>query len=78
MRNLEISALVSLDGVVSDPQGWADAYFDAQAAEQSLKRLQAADGKTLPPHSASVIGRAGGAASRGLSPCSSPSHRLLP
>jgi dihydrofolate reductase len=43
MRKLEISTLVSLDGVVSDPQSWAEPYFDAAAAEHSLKVLQAAD-----------------------------------
>jgi dihydrofolate reductase len=44
MRKLEISTLVSLDGVVGDPQSWAEPYFDAEAAEQSLERLEAADG----------------------------------
>jgi dihydrofolate reductase len=42
MRKLEISTLVSLDGVVSDPQSWAEPYFDAEAAGHSLKVLQAA------------------------------------
>jgi dihydrofolate reductase len=43
MRKLEISTLVSLDGVVSDPQSWAEPYFDAEAAAHSLEVLQAAD-----------------------------------
>jgi dihydrofolate reductase len=43
MRKLEISTLVSLDGVVSDPQSWAEPYFDAEMAEHSLKLLQSAD-----------------------------------
>jgi dihydrofolate reductase len=43
MRKLEISTLVSLDGVVSDPQSWAEPYFDAEMAEHSLEVLQAAD-----------------------------------
>jgi dihydrofolate reductase len=43
MRKLEIATLVSLDGVVSDPQSWAEPYFDAEAGKQSLERLQAAD-----------------------------------
>jgi dihydrofolate reductase len=43
MRKLEISTLVSLDGVASDPQSWAEPYFDAQMAEHSLEVLQAAD-----------------------------------
>ena len=43
MRKLEISTLVSLDGVVSDPQSWAGPYFDAEMAEHSLKALQAAE-----------------------------------
>ena len=43
MRNLEIATLVSLDGVVSDPQSWAEPYFDAEAANHSLEVLQAAD-----------------------------------
>jgi dihydrofolate reductase len=44
MRKLEISTLVSLDGVVSDPQSWAEPYFDADAAEHALRRLRTADG----------------------------------
>lgn len=43
MRKLEISTLVSLDGVVSDPQSWAEPYFDAEAGKDALERLQAAD-----------------------------------
>jgi dihydrofolate reductase len=43
MRNLVISTLVSLDGVASDPGSWAEPYFDADAAEHSLRRLEAAD-----------------------------------
>jgi dihydrofolate reductase len=43
MRNLVISTLVSLDGVASDPQSWAGPYFDAEAAEHSLRRLEDAD-----------------------------------
>jgi dihydrofolate reductase len=43
MRKLQISTLVSLDGVVSDPQSWAEPYFDAGMAEHSLKVLQDAD-----------------------------------
>ena len=43
MRKLEISTLISLDGVVSDPQSWAEPYFDAEAGKQALERLQAAD-----------------------------------
>jgi dihydrofolate reductase len=43
MRNLVISTLVSLDGVASDPQSWAGPYFDAEAAEHSLRRLDGAD-----------------------------------
>jgi dihydrofolate reductase len=43
MRKLEISTLMSLDGVVGDPQSWAEPYFDARAVEQSLRRLEAAD-----------------------------------
>jgi len=43
MRKLEIATLMSLDGVVSDPQSWAERYFDAEAVEQSLRRLETAD-----------------------------------
>ena len=43
MRKLEIATLISLDGVVSDPQSWAEPYFDAEAVEHSLRRLEAAD-----------------------------------
>jgi dihydrofolate reductase len=43
MRKLEIATLISLDGVVSDPQSWAEPYFDAEAVEHSLHRLEAAD-----------------------------------
>jgi dihydrofolate reductase len=43
MGNLVISTLVTLDGVADDPQSWANRYFDAEAAEHSLRRLQGAD-----------------------------------
>src|SRR5262245_43993212 len=43
MRTLAIATLISLDGVVSDPQSWAEPYFDAEAVEQSLRRLETAD-----------------------------------
>jgi hypothetical protein len=43
MRKLEIATLMSVDGVVSDPQSWAEAYFDAEMGEASLERVQAAD-----------------------------------
>jgi dihydrofolate reductase len=43
MRKLVIATLVTLDGVAEDPQSWASRYFDAEAAEHSLRRLQDAD-----------------------------------
>jgi dihydrofolate reductase len=43
MRKLEIATLMSLDGVVSDPQSWAGPYFDANTVERSLRRLRTAD-----------------------------------
>jgi dihydrofolate reductase len=43
MGKLEISTLVSLDGVVSNPRTWAEPYFDADMAEHSIKVLRAAD-----------------------------------
>ena len=51
MRNLIVSTLVSLDGVIEDPAGmagfehggWAGRYFGAEAAQKSLERLLASD-----------------------------------
>ena len=43
MRKLEIATLMSVDGVVSDPQSWAEPYFDAEMGKASLERVQAAD-----------------------------------
>jgi hypothetical protein len=37
------SMLVSLDGVIGDPQVWAQPYFDQQAGERALKQLLASD-----------------------------------
>src|SRR5689334_23241755 len=43
MRRLAIATLMSLDGVVSEPQSWAEPYFDAEAVNHSLRGLEAAD-----------------------------------
>jgi dihydrofolate reductase len=43
MRKLVGSSLVSVDGVHGDPGSWASAYFDAEAVETSLAKLQVSD-----------------------------------
>jgi len=51
MRKLSVSTLVSLDGVIQDPGGfgeteqggWGNAYFNADAQQNALEHLQAAD-----------------------------------
>lgn len=40
MGDLIVSSLVSIDGVQHDPQSWVKQYFDAEAVEKSLVRLQ--------------------------------------
>ena len=39
MRKLIVSSLVSLDGILGDPQSWVGDYFDEQATEESLAVL---------------------------------------
>ena len=51
MRKLSMSTLVSLDGVIQDPGGfgetarggWGNPYFTAEAQQNALEHLQAAD-----------------------------------
>src|SRR5215213_10989053 len=51
MRKLVVSTLVTLDGVVQDPGafgetaqgGWANPYFDEEAARDSYERLMGSD-----------------------------------
>ena len=51
MRKLSVSTLVSLDGVIQDPGGfgetarggWGNPYFTADARQNALEHLQAAD-----------------------------------
>jgi len=51
MRKLSVSTLVSLDGVIQDPGGfgeteqggWANPFFTAQAQQNALEHLRAAD-----------------------------------
>jgi dihydrofolate reductase len=51
MRKLSVSTLVTLDGVIQDPGGfgetaqggWANPYFTADAQQDALEHLQAAD-----------------------------------
>jgi hypothetical protein len=51
MRKLSVSTLVSLDGILQDPGGfgeteqggWANAYFNREAEQDSLDHLQASD-----------------------------------
>jgi dihydrofolate reductase len=42
-RRLAVACLMSLDGVVEDPQSWAAPYFDEEAVAASLAALQRAD-----------------------------------
>jgi dihydrofolate reductase len=43
VRKLIESTLVSLDGVIGDPQVWAEPYFNDEAGEQALKQLLVTD-----------------------------------
>jgi len=43
VRKLIESTLVSLDGVIGDPQVWAEPYFNDEAGALALKQLLAAD-----------------------------------
>jgi len=43
MRKIIESTLVSLDGVIGDPQAWASDYFDEEARADALERLLASD-----------------------------------
>jgi len=51
MRKLSVSTLVTLDGVIQDPGGfgettdggWGNPYFTADAQQNALEHLQAAD-----------------------------------
>jgi dihydrofolate reductase len=43
MRKLIESTLVSLDGVIGDPQVWANEYFDDEAIALALQQLLVTD-----------------------------------
>jgi len=43
MRKIIESTLVSLDGVIGDPQVWANDYFDQEAQADALEQLSASD-----------------------------------
>lgn len=43
MRKIIESTLVSLDGVIGDPQVWAMDYFGKEAQADALERLLASD-----------------------------------
>jgi dihydrofolate reductase len=43
VRKVIESTLVSLDGVIGDPQVWPEPYFDDEAGARALKQLLAAD-----------------------------------
>src|SRR5262245_34507367 len=43
MRKIIESTLVSLDGVIGDPQLWAMNYFDNEAQKDALEQLLASD-----------------------------------
>ena len=43
MRRVIESTLVSLDGVIGDPQVWAEPYFNEEAGELALKQLLVTD-----------------------------------
>jgi dihydrofolate reductase len=47
MRKITISTMVSLDGVMGDPQSWAMENFDESAQVDGLKRLLINDGMLL-------------------------------
>jgi dihydrofolate reductase len=43
VRKLIESTLVSVDGVIGDPQVWAEPYFDDEAGKRALKQLLVSD-----------------------------------
>ena len=43
MRKVIESTLVSLDGVIGDPQVWANEYFDEEAVATALEQLRLSD-----------------------------------
>jgi dihydrofolate reductase len=43
MRRVIESTLVSLDGVIGDPQLWANEYFDEEAERSALEQLLVSD-----------------------------------
>jgi hypothetical protein len=47
MRKITVSTMVSLDGVMGDPQTWAMEHFDETAQVDGLKRLLISDGMLL-------------------------------
>ena len=43
VRKVIESTLVSLDGVIGNPQAWAEPYFNAEAGERALEQLLVTD-----------------------------------
>ncbi len=43
MPRISVGCLMSLDGVSANPQSWATAYFDEDAAARSLAKLEQTD-----------------------------------
>lgn len=58
MHKITVSTMVSLDGVMGDPQAWATEYFDETAQRDGLKRLLISDGMLLGRTTYEALGRA--------------------
>ena len=50
MRKITGSTLLSLDGVIGDPQVWGMQYFDEDAQQDALKRLLISDSMLMGRH----------------------------
>jgi len=57
MRKITESTLVSLDGVIGDPQNWAMQYFDDDAQQDALKRLLISDSMLMGRHTYEALSR---------------------
>jgi dihydrofolate reductase len=58
MRKIIESTLVSLDGVIGDPQVWANDYFDKEAQAGALEQLLASDAMLMGRRTYEVFAKA--------------------
>lgn len=57
MRKIVESTLVSLDGVIGDPQLWAMDYFDQEAKKDALERLLVSDAMLMGRRSYEILAK---------------------